>query len=168
MRSRIPSSLQRGFTLIEILIVVVILGILAAIVIPQFTNASQEAQTSSVQSQLQTVRGQVELFQIQNPNHDGGLPANQGYPDFGANGWTEMLDPALNQAGTRYLQQEPRNAMRNNNTTIAAPGGAVPPAASGAADLTAVGAINDGMGWYWNNVENIMYAIGADGNLVAW
>ncbi len=63
---------SRGFTLIEILIVVVILGILAAIVIPQFTNASQEAAESSVKSQLQTVRSQIELYRVRN---NGNLPA---------------------------------------------------------------------------------------------
>ena len=57
---------NRGFTLIEILIVVVILGILAAIVIPQFSSASQEAAVSSVRSQLQTLRSQVELYRVQN------------------------------------------------------------------------------------------------------
>ena len=35
--------IRRGFTLIEILIVVVILGILAAVVVPQFTNAADDA-----------------------------------------------------------------------------------------------------------------------------
>ena len=46
---------NRGFTLVEILIVVVILGILAAIVIPQFTEASTEAKLSSLCSDLQTI-----------------------------------------------------------------------------------------------------------------
>ena len=63
--------ITRGFTLIEILIVVVTLGILAAIVIPQFTNASQEAAESSVKSQLQTVRSQIELYRVRN---NGNLP----------------------------------------------------------------------------------------------
>ena len=56
---------RSGFTLVEILIVVIILGILAAIVIPQFTNASNDARNNSIASTLQTVRSQIELFKIQ-------------------------------------------------------------------------------------------------------
>lgn len=55
----------KGFTLVEILIVVVILGILAAIVIPQFTNASAEAKVSRCVSDLQTLRSMVQLYKIQ-------------------------------------------------------------------------------------------------------
>jgi general secretion pathway protein G len=62
---------KRGFTLVEILIVVVILGILAAIVIPQFTGASTEAKESSLVSDLQTIRSSIELFKIQ---HNDLLP----------------------------------------------------------------------------------------------
>jgi len=62
---------KSGFTLVEILIVVVILGILAAIVIPQFTGASTEAKESSLVSNLQTIRSQIELFKIQ---HNDILP----------------------------------------------------------------------------------------------
>jgi general secretion pathway protein G len=56
---------KSGFTLVEILIVVVILGILAAIVIPQFTEASTEAKLSSLCTDLQTIRSQIELFKVQ-------------------------------------------------------------------------------------------------------
>src|SRR6195952_4990518 len=62
---------KSGFTLVEILIVVIILGILAAVVIPQFTNASQDARKSSLVSQLQTLRSQIELFKLQ---HGDALP----------------------------------------------------------------------------------------------
>jgi general secretion pathway protein G len=83
---------RRGFTLIEILIVVVILGILAAIVVPQFTNASQEATASSIRSQLQTLRGQIELYRVRNA---GTLP----------NDFTDLLTPPAGQAP--YLTQQP-------------------------------------------------------------
>ena len=54
-----------GFTLVEILIVVIILGILAAIVIPQFTEASEEARESTLTSNLQVLRSQIGLYKIQ-------------------------------------------------------------------------------------------------------
>lgn len=56
---------KKGFTLVEILIVVIILGILAAIIIPQFTDASQDARRSSVQSNMQAMRSQFELYRAQ-------------------------------------------------------------------------------------------------------
>ncbi len=62
---------KSGFTLVEILIVVVILGILAAIVIPQFTGASTEAKESALVSDLQSIRSQIELYKIQ---HNDTLP----------------------------------------------------------------------------------------------
>ena len=55
----------KAFTLVEILIVVIILGILAAIVIPQFTEASTDARESALKTDLQTVRSQLELYKVQ-------------------------------------------------------------------------------------------------------
>ncbi len=66
---------RSGFTLVEILIIVVILGILAAIVIPQFSNASEEAKLSNLVSDLQTVRSQIQLYKLQ---HKAQLPGTQG------------------------------------------------------------------------------------------
>ncbi|MDY7108372.1 MAG: type II secretion system protein [Planctomycetota bacterium] len=91
---------KRAFTLIEILIVVVILGILAAIVIPQFTDASQEAMLSSVQSQLQTLRSQIELYRVK----EGGTLPNMA-------DWSDLTDGD-------YIQQDPVNPF-NDSTTIA-------------------------------------------------
>src|SRR5881398_3612853 len=80
---------RKGFTLVEILIVVIILGILAAIVIPQFTNASEDARKANMRSQLQTLRSQVELYKLQ---HRDTIPTV-------ANFWT-VLTTKTDDTGT--------------------------------------------------------------------
>lgn len=54
-----------GFTLVEVLIVVLIIGILAMAVAPKFVDASTNARRSTLQSSLQTVRQQIEVYKVQ-------------------------------------------------------------------------------------------------------
>jgi general secretion pathway protein G len=105
-------SKRSGFTLVEILIVVVILGILAAIVIPQFTEASTEAKLSSLCTDLQTLRSQIELYKIQH---------NDTPPTF-ANFTAQMTAQTdiTGAAGTDYgpyMQKIPINQF-NNKTAL--------------------------------------------------
>jgi general secretion pathway protein G len=59
---RIRSS--RGFTLIEILLVVLILGLIAAIVVAGFINIQDDAEASATRSQLQMLREQIQLYRF--------------------------------------------------------------------------------------------------------
>lgn len=75
LRPEGKSGRRSGFTLIEILIVVVILGILAAIVVPQFAEAQASARATAMRTQLNTIRSQVSAWRIQNGN---AMPGGDG------------------------------------------------------------------------------------------
>ncbi len=104
---------HQGFTLVEILIVVIILGILAAIVIPQFTNASQNARESSLQSTLQTLRSQIQLYKLQ---HGDALPDLVG---TGGTNWGALVGSTSygvpSQSYGPYMQAVPVNPMNGNS-----------------------------------------------------
>ncbi len=111
-------TVKRGFTLVEILIVVIILGILAAIVIPQFTNASQDARKNSLTSQLQTIRSQIELYKLQH---------RDVLPDLTTD-WTLLTEKTDENGNTvangatdakfgPYLQGPPSNGIFGDATT---------------------------------------------------
>ena len=59
---------SRGFTLVEILIVVVILGILAAVVVPQYLGASEDASKKAAVHEVQRLRKAVEVYLIRHGN----------------------------------------------------------------------------------------------------
>lgn len=102
---------RSGFTLVEILIVVIILGILAAIVIPQFTDASTNARTNSMTSSLQTVRSQLELYKVQ---HNDNYPALDTF-SAQMTAKTDISGAAGDDFGP-YLHDVPPNPFTNTNT----------------------------------------------------
>jgi general secretion pathway protein G len=54
---------RRGFTLVELLVVIVVLAVLAAIVLPKFMNSSKRSKESALRSDLKILRNAVGLFQ---------------------------------------------------------------------------------------------------------
>ncbi len=66
-----PSKLRAGFTLVELLIVVIILAILAAIVIPQFSSATRDTQESALDANLAGLRNAIELYKVQHADLAG-------------------------------------------------------------------------------------------------
>jgi prepilin-type N-terminal cleavage/methylation domain-containing protein len=86
MLSHLRYSLQRGFTLVELLIVVIILAILAAIVIPQFSSATADTKEAALDSNLAGLRNAIELYKAQHATYPGAVAANAGGTCGGAKG----------------------------------------------------------------------------------
>ena len=149
-------SRRRGcsgaFTLVEILLVVVILGVLAAIVIPQFSSATSEAHLNTLMGNLQTFRSQIQLYKVQ---HYDLLPGQTVIG--GAVAEADFVDALTNDATYgSYVNKIPENlfisdaADRIAITCVNNPAAAAAPAG------------NEGTGWWFNAANGDFRACTAD------
>ncbi len=78
MFQRMESAVSRGFTLVELLIVVIILAILAAIVIPQFSGATDDASQAAYDTNLANLRAAIDLYRQQHNAYPGAVTSTGG------------------------------------------------------------------------------------------
>ena len=82
--SRNSVGAQRGFTLIELMVVVVILSILAAVVIPRVMDRPEQARISAAKNNIRAISSSLDMYKLDNYNYpttDQGLEALAERPD---------------------------------------------------------------------------------------
>jgi general secretion pathway protein G len=99
---------RAGFTLIEIMVVIVILGLLAAIVVPKLIGRTKEAKRTQTKVQIKSIQQALELFKLDNgfyPATDQGLETLVKMPESG------RLPRNYRKGG--YLDRVPKDAWGN-------------------------------------------------------
>jgi general secretion pathway protein G len=103
---------QSGFTLVELLLVLVILGVLAAIVVPKFSNRTEQARQTAAVSQISTFSTALDAYEVDTgsyPQGKNGLSALVQQPRD-ANGWRGpylQKDVPLDPWGNPYVYECP-------------------------------------------------------------
>ena len=104
-------SPQRAFTLIELMIVVAIIGVLAAILIPNFMHARAQAQSASCEGNLKMIATALEEYAV---DHNGQYPSASGAVSvalFGGAGNPYVQNVPPDPAGGSYVYITPGNGV---------------------------------------------------------
>jgi len=100
---------QRGFTLIELMVVIMILGVLAALVVPRVMNRPDEARAVAARQDIAQVMQALKLYRLDNsryPTTEQGLQSLVARPTAGPvpNNWKSYLDKVPNDPWGRPYQ----------------------------------------------------------------
>ena len=139
------NRLRIAFTLIEVLIVVIIMAVLAATVIPQFSSSTRDAKDSSLDFNLRTIQSQIETYTI---HHLGDWPS---FADFE----TQMTEATNVDGGTTgdtpygpYMRELPSNPFSGSSVIVAVAVAGTDPAA----------VVAGGAGWQYDETTGGFFA----------
>ncbi len=107
LKPNISHQLNKGFTLIEIMVVVVILGILAAIVIPKVVNRPEQARIVAAKQDISAIQNAMDLYKLDNgiyPTTDQGIKALAVKP----------TTPPIPRDWHQYLKKTPLDPWGNS------------------------------------------------------
>ncbi len=99
---------RKGFTLIELMVVIVILGLLAALVAPKFLKRGEEAKVTTTEVQMKNIEQALKLYKLHNsfyPTTEQGLKALVEKPEE---------DPVPKNWKGPYIEKIPKDAWEND------------------------------------------------------
>ncbi len=124
-RTRNRLSLRRAFTLVELLIVIIIIAVLAAIAIPKFANSTARSKDASLKSNLKIVRSAVESFRADTGLSPVALVDMTGTaaPSNGINGAGVSVTLTSTSYRGPYIQSEPKDSVTDTALGYSTTGG---------------------------------------------
>ncbi|MDB5178024.1 MAG: Type secretion system protein [Candidatus Saccharibacteria bacterium] len=112
-----PWAKQKGFTIVELLIVIVVIGILAAITIVAYNGIQQRGRDAQRQSDIKTVAKALEMYYLD----EGRFPPAQGSASIGS-GWSSTADNSWANLAfylvPKYISALPRDPISTPGTNI--------------------------------------------------
>ena len=98
---------QRGFATLEIIMVVVIIGILATIAVPNFSNVTEKANTAKIQSDLTTIDTAIQMYYMENGTYPEDIAklVSDGY----------LMDTPTPPKGKAFLKADPATSITNTS-----------------------------------------------------
>ena len=108
-RHGLQTACQTGFTLIELMVVLVIIGLLAALIVPNVLNRAEDARVTAARTDISQLMQALKLYRLDNlrfPTAEQGLAALVKQPDKGppAANWKPYLDKLPNDPWGRPYQ----------------------------------------------------------------